>query len=127
VSDDIVAFIRARLDEDAERAQGAIGDQWQFRTKGGHAYIARRDADPLSAVAEAGDTQTGWHIARHDPDRVLRGVEAKRKIVAELERSLTLDQTRPDVHQSTGWLMWTMVQFASEWSTHPDYRQEWQA
>jgi Family of unknown function (DUF6221) len=109
VTDDIVAFIRARLYDD------------QFS-----AELAAPDWPPGDEVAGQPESiRVGALVHRFNPDRVFRGVEAKRKIVAELDRSLTADPELPGVRQSRGWLMWATVHLVSEWSTHPDFRAEW--
>jgi hypothetical protein len=55
------------------------------------------------------------HIARHDPARVLREVEAKRAIVAAVAES---------PGEATG-LGVAMLHLAAVYADHPDYRQEW--
>lgn len=57
------------------------------------------------------------HITRHDPARVLRGVEAKRRIV-ELCTTNVEYEAEPLADN-------VLRQVATEWSTHPDYRQKW--
>ena len=58
------------------------------------------------------------YIARHDPARVLREVEAKRRIVATAV--LMLDG-------GVSYESWESVlqDLALPYSEHPDYRQEW--
>jgi hypothetical protein len=74
---DIVAFLRARLDEDEAAAKKATGEHWEFDGATviyGHA---------LEQVVDYVYDDNQEHIARHDPARVLREVEAKRRIVDE--------------------------------------------
>lgn len=53
------------------------------------------------------------HIARHDPARVLREVEAKRRILALHE-----ELNEPHLYEAVQHL-------AAVWSDHPGYRPEW--
>jgi hypothetical protein len=78
ISEEQVAFLRARLDEDAVIAQGAA------RTDDGHhgGWL------PVHFGAGGFDARVDDHIARHDPVRVLREVEIKRQ---RLERCLAQD------------------------------------
>jgi hypothetical protein len=86
--DDLIAFLRAQLDED-ERIARAVEDrsapwdgQWMadgnsaVRTLNGHVLFYRHDSGPL----EPGLVD---HVVRHDPARVLREIDAKRRILAE--------------------------------------------
>lgn len=101
--DDLIAFIKARLDEEEAMADAAPGSRWQAfgedDVAGASVYDeqwrlltpARYDHDnPLSArpgatgpqyIQRARDELCA-HIARHDPARVLREAEAKRAHIA---------------------------------------------
>ena len=90
---DIVAFLTARLDEDEQIANAAVGQQWE------HAFASSREDYSFwsihtvhpDAVEVAGtgfdntggihDEGSAVHIARHDPARVLRDVAAKRRLM----------------------------------------------
>lgn len=99
--DDLIAFYRARLDEDEQAARWAVressfrerglGEEWevvrtgpemrelviQTRPKAFRPHRVVGGLDPLL------DETVAAHIARHDPARVLREVEAKRRILDE--------------------------------------------
>lgn len=64
--DDLIAFLRSRLDEDDRRARAVAGEDWDD--------IEWQDL-PESAFA---------HAKNHDPARVLADVEAKREIIDHL-------------------------------------------
>ena len=85
--DDLIAFIRARLDQDEQTARAATPGPW----------VAVRDPypDSWSIVSTSGDVvgpdyqgsaasreEDAAHIARWDPARVLAEVDAKRRMVA---------------------------------------------
>ncbi|MFI9813604.1 DUF6221 family protein [Saccharothrix variisporea] len=74
--DDLVAFIDARLDEDADLARRCDGGddcgQW----------VARGHTVDFCQVDLPGFHPTiARHVARHDPARVLREVAAKRRVL----------------------------------------------
>ncbi|MFE2073692.1 DUF6221 family protein [Streptomyces misionensis] len=75
--DDLVEFLRARLDEDEQVARAAAGRNWLD----GDGWLMNEDMH----IAEVGDRPTLVHIAAHDPARVLREIDAKRRIIAEHE------------------------------------------
>lgn len=80
--DDLVAFLRARYDEDERTARAVMWD--------GSGNRPSWDL-PASATVEvgedefyAGDRTVAEHIARHDPARVLREIQAKRHLLDDL-------------------------------------------
>jgi hypothetical protein len=88
IEDDPAAFLKARLDEDAAAAR-AVNDhsepwtgQWEPREQ--HALQTHNGWVLAVANAHGGDFAPGVveHIARYDPARVLREVQAKRAILA---------------------------------------------
>ena len=155
MTDVIVEFIRAQLAKAAEKqtldqhpgieqaGEWTSGNIYlsDDGTATGHDVWADDDSDATVLKLFAGDRPTAAHIARHDPVRVFRGVEAKRRLldkVTNWEHQQLFDDTdentgpypcsrdgatcecgtldrQSDVLRST----------ASEWSTHPDHRQEW--
>jgi hypothetical protein len=84
--------LAARLDEDedcalaAARADGRYAGRPHWSASGG---IVTDAADPDWAVVDISpyteDASLGAHIARHDPARVLRYVEAVRAILTEIK------------------------------------------
>jgi hypothetical protein len=154
VTADIAEFIRARLDEDkaiAEDAGRVGGGEWNATLDGPDEGKVDADKDiyPV-AYAEGRPTWTqARHIARHDPARALRDVEAKRLILFEhldngnwarsddgtLARISHGNQCTVCVEDSTGvgsefaemerFPCPTLRLLASEWSSHADYRAEW--
>ncbi|AMM12338.1 DUF6221 family protein [Streptomyces albidoflavus] len=115
---DLIAFLRARLDEDEAVARAATAGPWVESGVGDHGWGVSFSA-PGSGV-EADDSSQGRadaaHIARHDPARVLAEVEAKRQIV---ERYAWLCE-----HGDTGGA-WVLPLLALPYADHPDYRDAW--
>ena len=124
---DLVEFLRARLDEDeaaARRCAEVYPEPWEVSDRGYMANV-RSGAPEFRLVTSLGELGTpGWvsdhlvHIARHDPARVLREVEAKRELV-DYEPE---DWDSPDVH---AWHHMALCAFAAAYADHPDYQQEW--
>ncbi|MBM4553967.1 hypothetical protein GS466_24875 [Rhodococcus hoagii] len=127
---DLVEFLRARLDEDEQTATAAtsatFGEDptWTSKDDGTgeqtHGYVM---ADHTAICGHDGDDvllPVADHIARHDPARVLREVEAKRRILdlaGEISRS-GAEFAEQDYRTLTRSL-------AAVYSDHPDYQQEW--
>ena len=81
VTDDLRAFVAARLDEDEAAARAATEGPWSFAgydSADGWPIVAN---DEHEIVSRSG-SDDAEHIARHDPARVLREVTAKRAILA---------------------------------------------
>jgi hypothetical protein len=143
--DDLIAFLRARLDEDARAAREAIdeivkanpGTEHPGEWRSGHIYLSDdgtptgyevwADDDPDTTVISV-DRPLGAHIARHDPARVLADVAVKRRIVDRCQNS---HETMPswgseDYPGGERSGLYQAVQLlALPYAGHPDYREEW--
>jgi hypothetical protein len=138
---DLIAFLAARLAEDEAAAKAA-----QLRFPGPWDRAVTPDSPLPSAVSlyDSLDESFGVirgsyaaaHIARHDPARVLREVEAKRAIMAahpaaddegQLFCSTCVsDAELYDEEFGAGrWPCVTVRALIAVYSDHPDYRQEW--
>ncbi|WP_030670760.1 DUF6221 family protein [Streptomyces rimosus] len=117
--DDLVQFLRDRLDEDEAVARACAGDGgWDASN------IAIYGPDLAPEVRE--------HMARHDPARVLAEVEAKRQIIELCEPPL-VDVTGYGPVESRdyipgegeAWGLPVLKRLALPYANHPDYREEW--
>lgn len=120
---DLIAFLRARLDEEDQLARAARREQVRYLTPG---LLGRPlDPDECAAVWDAGgdededgyftrgvwanagdvlvvrvrvdrDVSTAEHIARWDPARVLADVASKRAILNQCERWLSYGPVGPN-------------------------------
>lgn len=162
MSEDLAAFIQARLDEDRRSAEAANADSPSPWCRG-NSYGVDADAadDDCVIYDDHGDVvvydegsptpPVAQLIARHDPARVLRGVEATRRIVdlhkheeIRWEATARVTGVHADGVPERGCLVcsrrdedgdlvldlgknWcsTLRLLASEWSDHPDFRPEW--
>ena len=142
VSGDLVAFLRARLDEDDRAALDVSWDDDDSRRW--TAYHRKYDdrwvlidgmdegVEVHSTAADAGAVVR--HAARHDPARVLRDVEAKRRVV-ELHYAELVEVINADGDERSGY--WcaecdgapfpcrTLRLLAWAYADHQDYRPEW--
>ena len=120
--DDLIAFLCARLDEDEDTALNMLADCRDWTPAGREVWTNG------FVLAEASSEFSAGHIARHDPARVLRDVEADRKLLAAYAEGVEF-YMRPEniVHPAgelTG-LRYAIQCRAERFSDHPDYRQEW--
>jgi hypothetical protein len=131
-------FIRARLDEDEAAARAATSGPWWHdsgkewigdpmllemarrgvQTFAGEEFVGAGEAEVtcIAATGPGDDPQSmadAAHIARHDPARALRQVEALRVLVTMLDND--------------GWIVAGDVDgaLASIWSDHEDYDPAW--
>jgi hypothetical protein len=131
--DDLVSFLRARLDEDEQVAREITAPEWSE----GCSWLADL-RDPLPSQRRAYGLPKEWqllseadtrHIARWDPARVLAEVEAKRGILDEYrlwadDDSRDYDQSRTAVDRSAA-LEEVVKLLAQPYADHADFRSEW--
>jgi len=117
----LVEFLGQRLDEDEADARAAA----EFAPGQWASWNRSWDTDPVRDLAAdngriaALPMPLAGHIARHDPARVLREVEAKRAIVDVADRWTYGDEREaPDGHA-------VLRHLAAVYQDHPDYREEW--
>jgi hypothetical protein len=129
----LTEFLTARLDEDEASAR-AVRDNsspWrgQWRAADGHfletySGLVLALAPGFRSTDQPGEFAPGVldHIARHDPARALREVEAKRRILSE-HSSADSDWCHA-CESGTGACM-TLRILADVYSGHPGCRDEW--
>ncbi|MFJ6578385.1 DUF6221 family protein [Streptomyces sp. NPDC091368] len=113
--DDLVAFLRSRLDEDAVIARAADA------AIGGNA-----EADVPLIVHDNAHEAVAIHISRHDPARVLAEVDAKRLLLAEYAD--VVGNESADYEWAGGWangLGKAVALLALPYADHPDYLDTW--
>lgn len=116
MTDDLVAFLRARLAEDEQIAASCSGDTW---TVDGGSIIADHWTDQ---IVDWIYDDNAPHIARHDPARVLSEVEARRRITDECAWT---SEAAVDTSAVAGLALMTLRLLALPYAGHPDYRDEW--
>jgi hypothetical protein len=79
--DELLAFLRAQLDEDERVARETAGHGSTTWKAGLHRWRGRIEADDAALIVRDVDLVDAEHIARWDPARVLAEVEAKRRVL----------------------------------------------
>jgi Family of unknown function (DUF6221) len=147
VSDDLVAFLTARLDEDEAMAAATPGIGFQAQGLAWHEVDPDRQAGRIEddcgyvVVYDEGapTADQAAHIARHDPARVLREVAFKRTILAGHYPGATWAHDAPEGlkicageegdgdtwQMATRWPCPEIRALAAVWSDHPEWRPEW--
>ncbi|MFE7403208.1 DUF6221 family protein [Streptomyces sp. NPDC057557] len=136
---DLVTFLRDRLAEDEQAALAASWDEWdgshwtarhREQRDGRWVIIDRADEGVTDVTPQAADDgAVARHIARQDPARVLREVEAKRRIM-DWHIGQRNDKTpwgEPVVICFCGYDLpcATLRLLALPYTDHPDYRDAW--
>ncbi|WP_327350365.1 DUF6221 family protein [Streptomyces sp. NBC_01304] len=123
MSQDLVAFLYARLDEEADLAQRCDGDgdgcgEW---TAHGHTV------DFCQGELSGFHPTIALHVAMHDPVRVLREIEAKRRVLARHVLSpatgdpeLPWDNRDDCQFDGEAWPCDDLLDLASPYADHPD-------
>ena len=137
--DELVQFLRGRLHEDEQAAQAAgharvaptpwRGESWDDAVLDGDGLVDARG----NGIAVVKGERVRDHIVRHDPARVLRDIEAKRRLVEEFAQAGSVPDTperRADRHWQGDFgylqgLARAVHLLASVYADHPDYREEW--
>jgi hypothetical protein len=127
-----VVWLRAQLDADAARAEAAPRGPWSVDVSGSIV-----DADGGRVIPAVGGARDGhpvrWpegpvveHVVGHDPTRVLREIDAKRKLVA------LHDRPQHQCVAEDGPTQWhvkdpcaTLRLLASVYSDRPGYLDSW--
>lgn len=106
----LIQFLRDRLNEDEQVARSA-GDGW-------YSY------DPEQQIAFV-SPEDSRHIARHDPARILREVEAKRVLLADYERFVAERRRMMGGWDSYPKVSPVLTAFAAVYADHPDCDEAW--
>ncbi len=127
MSDDLVTWLRAKIDAD-ERVAREVESPGKWDAAHGadgsgvYMFMDRRVFEGRRNDVE--------HAGRHDPARVLREVEAKRQIIASI-----VDRTNPDEDEAYNWEAidaqtdgmgsTVLCLLALPYADRPGYRDEW--
>lgn len=132
--DDLAVWLRAQFDEDERIAREAGGLVWSRSEDPWDTAVAIRDSEGERVVCDEGWPSEGQeiHIAEHDPARVLREIDAKRRVLRALESAeVALRNTEPgkEPHKlmtgATNSLRAVVRMLASVYAGRPGYREEW--
>ncbi|MFB8441151.1 DUF6221 family protein [Streptomyces niveus] len=115
MSRDLVPFLHARLDEEADLARRCGGDDCGEWAAHGHTV------DFCQSELPGFPPTTALHVALHDPARVLREVEAKRRVPA---RHVPWDNRDDCRYDGETWPCDDLLDLASPYAGHPDYPRD---
>ncbi|MGW7545649.1 DUF6221 family protein [Streptomyces sp. NPDC054770] len=122
MNQDLVAFLNARLDEEADLARRCKGDGRGEWTAHGHTVDFGQGELPGFHPTAA------LHVALHDPARVLREVKAKYRVLTRHVLSPATDDpelpwdNRVDCqYDGETWPCDDLLDLAAPYADHPDY------
>ncbi|MBD9700678.1 hypothetical protein IHE56_00940 [Streptomyces sp. ID01-12c] len=119
--EDLVRWLNTQLDEDERIARAATPGPWEQGGIGDYGWtvsFSRRNAGVETEDGEQGHADAEF-IAEHDPARVLREIDSKRRVLGAIEHLLVqVDDPFADVD---GVLRLLAVPYADR----PGYREEW--
>lgn len=142
---ELVEWLKAQLDEDERVALAATAGPWfvhdTYLDRGGYTATVLSGEighGELRAWLPTMRSDVAWdnernvwndakHIARHDPARVLREVEAKRRIIdlyARTQRGY-IEQGSSDDFTGEQYLRDVLRLLALPYSDRPGYQEEW--
>jgi hypothetical protein len=132
--DDLVVWLHAQLDEDERAARAADEGPWQSKSLGRHDQAAIATGGGPTALIQFDGSRAaanGTHVARHDPARVLREIDAKRQLV-ELHAPGEMKDVDGDVCMACDlrgegpfYPCATLRLLALPYADRPGYREEW--
>jgi len=121
MTEDLITWLRQQLDEEERDARSVEGNgEWDCPSTGVLQLGGVADLDGL-VLAPRGVV---YHIINYDPARVLREVEAKRRILDEIDRRVPGGGVR---WLDVATLRDVMIAraLALPYSDRPGFRQEW--
>jgi hypothetical protein len=139
--DDLIAFVRARLDEREEIAKSALvrnAGEWSLfsdlESRGwwneGHDPVLLVGGKPLATFNEEyGGFLVAYHVLANDPKFVLDDIAAKRQIIATIWAAFAVqpgrDMASMVVYAERAVLRDVAKALAFPFASHLDYREEW--
>jgi hypothetical protein len=124
IDDTLTIFLRARLDEDAERARLAFSSQCDPDNGWGeHRPEGQRHTVITPHVGMIHEPIQAEHVVRWNPTRVLTEIAAKREVVRLAERAHDYHQTFMSGFAAA--MEGVLRLYALPHADHPDYRPEW--
>lgn len=121
--DELVRWLGKQLDDDERAARAATPGPWHAQDGG---VVSDDDEQwPVAETQSARDREDRVHIARHDPARVLREIDAKRRIIDQhkryaAERRRMMGGWDPQSDDSP-----ILAALASVYADRPGFREEW--
>lgn len=129
----IVEFLKARLAEDEAVARAIDDKQLDSGWSTSYNQFGLANTPPgwyiTPHIGLAYEEEGARHIARFNPERVLREIAAKRRIVEDYRISRSADLEQPDsrgtLHAGAEAFFSACISLASAYSDHPDHTPSW--
>jgi hypothetical protein len=125
VIDDLISWLRSVWDDEERTALAVPEGRRSWHVDGGSVVAGHPTDEVVDWVHDEGAAE---HIALHDPARVLRRIEADRRILDEYQKALDRRRRHPEDLAAAGALL-QMVRviklMAESLADHPGYREEW--
>lgn len=129
--DDLIEFLKARLDEDQQEALAAAPGPWRANAE--QDEVLAVDGETVAdgfALSGQQLRATVRHIALHNPARALREVEAKRRILNGCEEAIDeFEQQRTGGKMNTRWVRLNAEHLlrllALPYADHEGYHEDW--
>lgn len=122
---DLVRWLGEQLDEDERIARAATPGPWKLARQPGVEWVSSAE---YWAVADCSDAdparENAEHVAAWDPARVLREIDAKRRIIADYER-YAAERRRELGGWNTDEVSPILTALALPYADKPGYREEW--
>ena len=121
----LAEFLNARLDEDEAQARDLIESEaasavWDEPHSGVLLTGPPTHDDTWDGTHSIGDSRITRFIARHDPARVLREVEARRSIIRMYQ-----DAVAEASSEVVEWMLAVVATECRVYSDHADYDPDW--
>jgi len=129
VTDDLVEWLRAQLEEDERVARATLADnvtgRWHPQMAAGYLHEAVTDESGVRLAT--GPQRINEHIALHDPVRVLRDVAAGLKLIAVYEEAKAYYDAHREAPAGEVTGLRTAIQLlaAGSFGDRPGLREEW--
>jgi hypothetical protein len=130
--DELVRWLGEQFDEEERIARSAGGTAWLEWAEGGWVETAvvpkaewKGPGDDGRHVASVRAAEDRAHIVRHDPARVLREIEAKRRILAEHSLNGWVCTTCDNGEVEQVFPCPTLRLLALPYEDRPGYREAW--
>lgn len=131
MTDELVQFLRNRLKDDEDYARNAFADHNDAGPDWYEQWSGALNIGEAEDLVLTNDSAVSRFMARHDPARVLREVEAKRRTLDDVLPTMQADELRiagewgvgsDPVREASDDLLSLL---ALPYANHPEYRPEW--
>lgn len=125
MSRELLDFLRDRLQDDEDYAHNAYADHNDAGPNWYEQWSGALNIGEKEDLVLTNDSAVSRFMARHDPARILREVEAKRALLDDYERFVAERRRMMNGWDSYPEVSPVLTAFAAVYADHPQYRDEW--